>query len=125
MPVDRFVGGMSVPGPGGFGRFNATAPLATLTIDEEGLELRFRLRRRSLGTDGWGGVKTNLGGVTVAYRLKGRVATPGVGIDLKDGRRLLFWTWTKQESVLTALRQRGVVIDPKPRHALAVMLGRG
>lgn len=114
MIAERFVGGLNVPTK--LGRLNATWPLAALTIDEHLVTLEPSVlcgvirARVSVATTA----------IRVAYKLKGRMMTPGAGLDLTDGRTLYFWTWANKDRVLEALSRQGVRIDPLARRASAI-----
>ena len=118
MIAKRFVGGLNVPTK--FGRLNATWPLATLTIDEHTVTLEPSVLRRLVRAR----VSVAPTAIKVAYKLKGRMMTPGVGLDLTEGRTLYFWTWANKDGVLDALRRQGVAIDPAVRRASAIWPSR-
>jgi hypothetical protein len=114
MIAERFVGGLNVPTK--LGRLNATWPLATLTIDEHLVTLEPSVLRHLIRAR----VSVAPTAIKVAYKLKGRMMTPGVGLDLTDGRTLYFWTWANKDRVLDALSRQGVRIDPLARRASAI-----
>jgi hypothetical protein len=110
-----FIGGMNVPMRGGFGRVNATIPLASLSVDQQTLTLAPRWFARVFIRP----LVVPLGEVEVAYRLRGQFMTSGVGFDTHDGRTVYFWTRSAQDEVLRALTRLGVTIDSTPRRATA------
>ena len=116
---DEFGGGMNVPSTLG-GRLNATVPLALLTIGENTLQIRPRLFGRAMFSD----FEVRLDQITAAFRLKGTFMTSGVGFELSDGQVGYFWTFRDQARLLSALRQRGVPIDPVPRRATGALSGQ-
>ncbi len=110
---------MNVPSTLG-GRLNATVPLALLTIGENTLQIRPRLFGRAMFSD----FEVRLDQITAAFRLKGTFMTSGVGFELSDGQVGYFWTFRDQARLLSALRQRGVPIDPVPRRATGALSGQ-
>jgi len=97
---------MNVPAPGPswpWYRFNATWPLALLSLGVD--EVSLQVRGSNVG------IHVGVREVTTAYRLKGELFWSGVGLDLSDGRVLYFWTWRDKYRVLDALRNRGIPID--------------
>ena len=119
--IDRvsFIGGMNVPAV--LGRANATVPLAELVIDEHALTLRPRGIGRMFMTD----FVVGLDQIAVAFRLRGTVMTSGVGIRLRDGLLAYFWTYSKQDAVLSALAECGVRIEPGEHPARGLWSLRG
>jgi hypothetical protein len=107
--AQRFVGGMNVPT--NLGRVNATWPLAVLTVDDQLVTLRVSMLGRLSPVR----VSVAPSAIKVAYLMRVHVLTPGVGLDLTDGRVLYFWTWANKREVLDALRGRAVPIDPVAR----------
>jgi hypothetical protein len=114
MIAQRFIGGMNVPT--NLGRLNATWPLAVLNIDDELVTLRVSMLGRLSPVR----VSVAPSDIKVAYRMRGQLLTPGVGLDLTDGRVLYFWTWANKREVLDALRGRGVRVDPLARRPSAI-----
>lgn len=114
-----FVGGMNVP-LGGRGRFNATIPLARLEIGGREIRLVPRISTR------WhpGAYRVAVADVLVAYPLRGRFLTAGVGIDTRAGGTASFWRITGRGEVLEALAAAGVPVDARPRSAWAAMRRR-
>jgi hypothetical protein len=104
---------MSVPSA--MGRLNASIPLVELVLDGEELRLRPRWFAAWFFTE----FRVQLGQITSAFRLRGRV-TSGVGFTMTDGQTGYFWTWSQADQVLAALRERGVTIDPQPRRARGI-----
>jgi hypothetical protein len=97
MPDQSFIGGMRTF------IFNATWPLAGLTLSDDGLTLRlagFAYTRRTWSEVG--SVQPVIGGL---------LGSRGIRITFADGRRVVFWTFTI-DAVLAAFREHGVrVID--------------
>jgi len=119
-----FVGGMNVPARG-WGRMNATVPLAELAIDEVSLTLRPRLFARLVT----GPFQVPLVAIEVAYPVGGRLASTGVGVSTVEGQTAYFWTRRDVDAVLSVLAGRGVRVDPQVRRPGAVWkvtsFGRG
>lgn len=113
----EFVGGMNVPSA--LGRFNATWPLATLVITDEGIRLRPRTFARVFSGD----YDVPLSEIAVAFPLRGLFMTSGVGFELADGAVAYFWTWSDQRAILDELWRKGVQIDGTPRRASKVWFG--
>jgi hypothetical protein len=96
-----FTGGMRTTG------FNATWPLARLTLTDKGLTLR--LVGLALVRSDWAEV------VSAERVVGGLMGSPGVRLTLMDGRRFVFWSF-RPEPVLAALRDRRVqIIEPDGR----------
>lgn len=106
MAAVRFRGGVRTRGG-----FNATWPLASLTVTDDELVIRlfgFRFLRSTLGEvenveRTWGGVLGQ--------------KSHGLLIRLKSGSRIVFWTW-QLESVVAALKAHNVVVletEPAPK----------
>jgi hypothetical protein len=102
----RFRGGVRTRGG-----FNATSPFASLTLTDDELLIRlfgFRLLRSTLGEvesveRTWGGVLGQ--------------KSHGLLIRLKNGSRIVFWTW-QLEAVVAALKAHDVVVleaEPPPK----------
>jgi hypothetical protein len=98
MAAVRFRGGVRTRGG-----FNATWPLASLTLSDDELLIRlfgFRLLRSTLGEvesieRTWGGVLGQ--------------KSHGLLIRLKNGSRIVFWTW-QLDSAVAALKAQNVVV---------------
>lgn len=98
MAAVRFRGGLRTRSG-----FNATWPFASLTLTHDELLIRlfgFRLLRSALGeVEGaertWGGVLGQ--------------KSHGLLIRLKNGSRIVFWTW-QLESVVAALKAHNVMV---------------
>ena len=117
MPESRsFVGGMNVPVRGGWGRMNATVPLAELTIDGEWVTLRPRWFAALMIQP----FRVPLAAIEVAYPVRSRVLARGIGLTTSDEQTAYFWTWSDQDEVLRTLAGRGVTIDPSARRPTAV-----
>jgi hypothetical protein len=112
--VVSFVGGMNVPARG-WGRMNATVPLAELAIDEESLTFRPRLFARLMT----GPFQVPLAAIEAAYPVGSRLASTGVGVSTSDGQTAYFWTRRDVDAVLSALAGRGVRVDPQLRRPTA------
>ena len=93
------------------GGFNATWPFASLTVTDDELLIRlfgFRLFQATLGEiesaeRNWGGVLGQ--------------KSHGLLIRLKNGSRIVFWTW-QLESLIAALKAHNVVVletEPPPK----------
>lgn len=96
-----FTGGMRTTG------FNATWPLARLTLTDKGLTLR--LVGLALMQSDWAEV------VSAERVVGGLMGSPGVRLTLVDGRRFVFWSF-RPEAVLAALSDRKVqIIEPDGR----------
>jgi hypothetical protein len=107
---------MNVPARGGWGRANATVPLAELTIDDEWVTLRPRWFAALMV----GPFRVPLAAVVGAYPLRGRALASGIGLTTSDEQTAYFWTWRDQAEVLRSLADRGVAVDPSPRRPTAV-----
>jgi hypothetical protein len=101
-----FVGGMNVPVAGG-GRFNASVPLAELTIDTQQVVLQARWFAAMFTQP----LTVPLPQITVAFPVRGWLSSSGVGLSFGDGEAY-FWTLAQREQVLHELGRRGVPIDP-------------
>ena len=112
--VMSFVGGMNVPARG-WGRMNATVPLAELTIDEESLTFRPRLFARLMT----GPFHVPLAAIKAAYPVRGMLGSSGVGVSTVEGQTAYFWTRRDIDAVLSVLADRGVHVDPQLRRAIA------
>jgi len=109
-----------------WGRFNATMPLAVLTVGPDKVSLHLHGINRAVSTSNlrsswWRrhlpGILVDASEIMVAYRLKGELLTSGVGLELSDGRVVYFWTLRDQDRVLIALGRSGITIDSVPRPA--------
>ena len=109
-----FVGGMNVPARG-WGRMNATVPLAELVIDEESLTFRPRLFARLLT----GPFRVPLAAIEAAYPVGGPLTSTGVGVSTVDGQTAYFWTRRHVDAVLNVLAGRGVRVERQSRRATA------
>ncbi len=98
MAAVRFIGGVRTRGG-----FNATWPLASLTLSDDELLIRlfgFRLLRSTVGDvesveRTWGGVLGQ--------------KSHGLLIRLKNGSRIVFWTW-QLDSAIAALKAQNIVV---------------
>ena len=96
-----FTGGMRTTG------FNATWPLARLTLTDKGFTLR--LVGLALVQSDWAQT------VSAERVVGGLMGSPGVRLTLKDGRKFVFWSF-RPESILAALRDRKVQIIDSDGH---------
>jgi hypothetical protein len=103
-----FVAGMNLPSA--LGRVNASWPLALLRVGQQAMEFRPRWFAKLLMKP----VVIRYVDVSADFPVRGRL-TAGVGLQLRDGEAVYFWTNREQVRLLEALGGLGVVVDPQPR----------
>ncbi|MFL6023853.1 MAG: hypothetical protein ACJ72O_10985 [Marmoricola sp.] len=108
-----FRGGMNVPGP--IGRANATFPFAELVMTGPSITLR----PRWLGHGMLSAVRTSAADIEAAYRVRRLPLRAGIGIRLRNGTVVFFWTW-REARVLAALAAHGVHVEPGSHRARGV-----